>query len=282
MWHWLHKSVWARNLSRTARISIMSSCILHGILLLLFLILHLMRPVTRIQVHKDLDLSKTVTIVIDPTASKNGVLSHTAAQQLSTVPSKNNNVASPGTTVVTQKNAPAKKNKPAPKPKKQAAKKSVTKKTATPKKVAQKPKPEPKKTEQKKSEKPVTLPEIKKPEAEKIVQPSPQAASAATQQEAVLPEGPILIARSASEAAHLTVAVAIQEELLRVWHPPIGTEDGISCTIQVTLDAQGKLTEFAIKKSSGFLLFDVSARAAIQQAVWPQAVWGTILELCLQ
>lgn len=297
MWHWLHKSVWVRNLSYTARISIISSCILHGALLLFFLIIHLMRPVTRIQVYKDLDLTKAVTIIIDPSSPKNGPASHQkiAAQQASSASSKNNNVVSPGTNLVAEKKVQAKKNTASAQKKKQPAKKTVPKekpvaqKPTVPKKVAQKPKPEPKKTEQKKSKEPAPLPETKKPEAAtsipniKKTESEKQVQSVATNPTPNTPPmAGYLIASSASEAATLTVALAIQEELLRVWHPPVGTEDGISCVVQVTLDAQGKLTEFAIKKSSGFLLFDVSARAAIQQAVWPQAVWGTILELCLQ
>jgi TonB family protein len=62
----------------------------------------------------------------------------------------------------------------------------------------------------------------------------------------------------------------------------VGIEEGVSCTIKVTVDDTGAVQLLEIVKSSGIMLFDVSARAALQQATWPRAFWGTTLELCLQ
>ena len=237
-------------------------------------------------------------IIIDPYAKKVGLQqgtgTHTAINNSNTV-SKSSEISRP---TVTKKNrtvpvAPSAKKTTTNKSKittKTASKKDTTKKTSIkklePKKNIKKPA-----VVKKKDAPPVKKQEfkpIKKEESNKTVQTLPempieQATVAATIQHDISAyEGPILIARSSQEATALTVQVQIQHELLRVWHPPLGIDDSVMCKMQLKINASGCIEQIDMIQSSGTLLFDVSAHAAVQQALWPHAVWGTTLELILQ
>ena len=298
MWRLLHKSVLA--IDPLVRISIAVSVGVHFLIILFCVVMQFVKPAHHIIINKDALSTKNITIIIDPHAPITGVVVHNKSKNVAGAPTKaqpkNNAPAKVATTVVAEKKSVKQnlvKKKSPQKAKKQSAK--VAKKPVT-KKTAPKPKPAAKKTV--KPDKKDVPKKIEKLEPKKVIEPimpepEPQPVEAPITQQPVSDSpamsplaaeivGPILIARSASDAAALTVQLAIQEELLRVWHPPVGIEDGISCVVLVVLDGNGIVQEIEIKKPSGLLLFDVSARAAIQQAVWPRAVWGTTLELCLQ
>ena len=298
MWRLLHKSVLA--IDPLVRVSIAVSVGVHFLIILFCVVMQCIKPAHHIIINKDALSAKNITIIIDPHAPMTGTLVPNKAKNVAVVPTKaqpkNDAPAQLATTVVAEKKritqSPVKKKSPQ-KAKKQSAK--VVKKPVTKKAVIQ-PKPAVKKTV--KSDKKVLPKKIEKLEPKKVIkpivpEPEPKTVEAPITQQPVsdtplMPPlaaeivGPILIARSASDAAALTVQLSIQEELLRVWHPPVGIEDGVSCAVLVVLDGNGIVQNIEIKKPSGILLFDVSARAAIQQAVWPRAVWGTTLELCLQ
>lgn len=296
MWRSLHKRV--LGIDPVARISIAIACGLHLLLLIAIMCAELLKPAQQIQISRQLQGAQTPIIIIDPMIKETKIIAAasagTATPALSTVASSSKapvqsvQVAQPDvaakqrrlekkTTVV------ASKPKPKQKPAKKTAPKKAPKKTAVPKKKEApklKPVETPKKEPEKKIEPPVasTSTPIKE---EKVLAPQ----TAAPEILPALPvssDGPIIIARSAVEAAAIAVHLEIQNELLRVWHPPIGIDDEITCTVRVIIDKEGTVKSLELTKPSGMLLFDVSARGAIQQAVWPRAVWGTTLELQLQ
>jgi outer membrane biosynthesis protein TonB len=270
MWHWLHKNVRAVNL--LLRFSVAASVGLHLLCIMILILMHYLQPTRQLTIQRSAPLTTEVTIVIDPRASVTGVVMPTQTQKSSTQTSQSAAVIKPEpekpkTTIISKPiTAKPSKKQQRKKPAKLPKKKKPAKPT---KKEAIKPKP-------KESDKKVI--EQVKP------QPTPtEATKLPVGNEVPLKiDGPIMIARSASDAAALAVQLEIQEELLRVWRPPVGIDEGVSCTITVTLDDTGAAQTVEIVKPSGILLFDVSARAAIQQAVWPRAFWGATLELCLQ
>ncbi len=301
MWHWLRKSVLA--IDPLIRQCVVVSGGLHLFFIIAMIAFHWFKPVQQIAIFQHASVTKDVTIIIDPHAPVTGVImqkrTHAAANgsSHSTNASVKSEVKKPATTMVAEKkSAPARKKTPqkatpkktVSKPKKQ---KLPKKEPAKPKKVTPKKpiKAEPKKEPAKKEAlKPKEILE-KKDITQKIEPPVTQA----PQQEPVsalpdgisLPEGiegPIMIARSTADAAGLAVQLEIQEALLAVWRPPVGIDEGISCQIRVQLKSDGTMQSLEITKPSGMILFDVSARAALQKTVWPRAVWGTVLELCLQ
>jgi outer membrane biosynthesis protein TonB len=282
MWHSLRKSVLA--IDPLVRLCIAVSCGLHIVLTMAILIAAWLQPAKQIIINKDAYIPQEVTIIIDPRASVTGLVTQKSA------PSNGNNSQSntavkkeaqkSATTLVAEKKATArvakkimpKKTVPKPKPK-QSVKPTPKKEVKAVKRNVEKPKPQPKPEIKKVIEKPMPTPSL----VDESAAPSGCAANVP-----IGVDGPIMIARSASDAAALTLQCEVQQELLRVWIPPVGVDASISCQIKVVLGADGTLTSLEIIKPSGMRLFDVSARAALQQAVWPRGVWGTTLELCLQ
>lgn len=284
MWHSLHKSVQAVDL--LLRFSVAVSVGLHVLCIILVVVMHYVRPAHQITIQRNTPLTTEVTIIIDPRASSyaratadgpvTGVVMDKPAQSSQMSASTKTESQKPVTTIV---NAPAVKMKS--QTKQQASKQKSKPKTASKKSA-------PKKLPKSKLAKPVKKSSFAKASADmdkpRIETPQ-QAPAQQVPQTIELPahiDGPIMIARNVSDAAVLSVQLEIQQELVRVWCPPVGIEEGISCTIKVVLENDGTVKSLEIVKPSGMMLFDVSARAAIQQAVWPRAVWGTTLELCLQ
>jgi outer membrane biosynthesis protein TonB len=292
MWHLLRKKV--HGIDPVARISISIAGGLHLFLLLIVVCVEWLKPVQKIEINRQLHDAATAIIIIDPTVKETKIIHSSAvphtkqtqkteAAAPSTSPKKAPS-QKPAITMVEDKKTTAPK-KTQPKAKPAAKKKPVQKKVEskkdtkkpTPKKESAKPKPveAPKKEPEKKIEKPEPVP----------IQPQATQEVAQAHNVPTLPDGssgPIIIARSAQEAAALTTHLAIQEELLRVWHPPVGVDEHAACTIRVIISTEGTIKSLEVTQPSGILLFDISARAAIQQAVWPRAVWGSALELCLQ
>jgi hypothetical protein len=178
---------------------------------------------------------------------------------------------------VPQKKQPAKKKAPRkPKPK-APAKKPVKKKNAVEKPAKKVVLPEKQKEPESKKipqQLPVAKPEQPKDQEEQ--QSLPQAV------EVPLPEGPVLIARTATEKKTIETQLQIQDELIRVWRPPLGIPDGCSCQVQIVIGLDGIVTTVTMVQPSSILLFDVSVRAAVQTAQWPQATWGKTIELIMQ
>lgn len=55
----------------------------------------------------------------------------------------------------------------------------------------------------------------------------------------------------------------LQKELIQQWKPPIGSPADASCEISSTINSTGKITHLTIVKSSGMVMYDLSARHAL-------------------
>lgn len=293
MWHWLRKKV--RGIDFVARVSVVLAVGIHLFLLLLMVCVEWVKPVQQIQINRQLQDVSTAIIIIDPTVKETKVIqSFTGVKQQAGIPSTTQKQATSApraaSTVIKEQKAkkqPPAQSKTKPKAKPTAQKKPAQKKAEEKKTIPKKEPAKPKLVEAPKKE-----PEKKVAPVEKKFEPKPTAPQVQAAQDiaqvnnaSALPDsnsGPMIIARSARDAALLAVHLAIQDELLRVWHPPVGIDESVACTVRVNIDAEGTIQSLELTQPSGILLFDISARAAIQQAVWPRAVWGNTLELCLQ
>jgi hypothetical protein len=70
------------------------------------------------------------------------------------------------------------------------------------------------------------------------------------------------------------VGSKIQQEILQHWNPPIGIPPGVSCELCVHVDANGKADSIKITKSSGRLVYDITARKALSACVFPKEIWN--------
>ena len=66
----------------------------------------------------------------------------------------------------------------------------------------------------------------------------------------------------------------IQHEILQHWNPPVGIPPGVSCQLRVHVDGQGKAKQIKITKSSGRLVYDVTARQALSACEFPKEIWN--------
>ncbi|HSW77095.1 MAG TPA: TonB C-terminal domain-containing protein [Candidatus Saccharimonadales bacterium] len=70
------------------------------------------------------------------------------------------------------------------------------------------------------------------------------------------------------------ISSQIQQEILQHWNPPIGIPAGVTCQLLVHVNGQGKADTIKITKGSGRLVFDVTARKAIDACVFPKEIWN--------
>lgn len=62
----------------------------------------------------------------------------------------------------------------------------------------------------------------------------------------------------------------VQGQINEIWAPPLETDSDIFCDLKVSIDLNGKLNNIIIVKSSGVPMFDMSAKIALQDIVWPK------------
>lgn len=58
------------------------------------------------------------------------------------------------------------------------------------------------------------------------------------------------------------------------WSPPPGIPTNATCTITIALDRQGIITAIEIDNSSGMLIYDLAAQAAMNEIHFPRLAWG--------
>ncbi len=197
-------------------------------------------------------------------------------------------------------------------PAKKVATKIAPVKTVTAKKVPVKPIPAkavPVKTVQTKTEKPkvVQAPvlEQKKPAVAKAVADKPEVVAKSVEQKI---EAPLALAQQTiaqpavaealadkpehvltyeqsnvstqieipyTQAREFYQQEALRKEISKHWKPPHGIPD--TCTGEITtyVGNNGVITDSVITQSSGILMYDVSARAAILASELPRWTWGT-------
>jgi hypothetical protein len=72
----------------------------------------------------------------------------------------------------------------------------------------------------------------------------------------------------------LRIYQAIQSEVSRFWNPPIGLSKDLECEIKASVDNEGKIYKVYVEKSSGVLVYDMSARMAFVKVEMPKEVYG--------
>lgn len=66
----------------------------------------------------------------------------------------------------------------------------------------------------------------------------------------------------------------IQKELGTCWKPPVGLKKDLVCTIGVQYARDGTIADLGVKKPSGVLVYDISARTAVQKMQLPRWAAG--------
>jgi len=62
----------------------------------------------------------------------------------------------------------------------------------------------------------------------------------------------------------------LQKELVTQWKPPLGAAKDSCCEIEFTIDKTGHIQKYAMIKSSGNLLYDISAKQALYSCTMPR------------
>jgi hypothetical protein len=67
---------------------------------------------------------------------------------------------------------------------------------------------------------------------------------------------------------------SLYHEIAQVWLPPPGVPADCSCVITVAIDWQGMVAQMNINASSGMLVYDLAAQAALSELQFPKIAWG--------
>lgn len=160
---------------------------------------------------------------------------------------------------------------------------------ATPKKTTEPikkelPKTEIKKIEEVKKEIPIKQkddkPKEKTPSFDKlrtsggdIVPPVAQAVDTQQTITPVIPEN-AQISHNYREVEALRRSAQLQKELVQKWKPPIGVSPDCMCEISFFVNSTGAIEDLKMVKSSGVVMYDISARQALFAMKMPQWTYG--------
>ncbi|MCK4499016.1 hypothetical protein KAU11_00800 [Candidatus Babeliales bacterium] len=83
--------------------------------------------------------------------------------------------------------------------------------------------------------------------------------------------------------ARAKAQVALECEIMRLWSPPNGVEDGTQAIVQFSVDASGNVSAFDIIKSSDVLIYDLSIARIALAFNFEKCLWGKVftVEFCL-
>jgi len=76
------------------------------------------------------------------------------------------------------------------------------------------------------------------------------------------------------EVEELRRGAQLQKELVQKWQPPIGVSPDCTCDISFFVNKQGIIEQLKMVKSSGIMMFDISARQALFSMKMPQWTYG--------
>jgi hypothetical protein len=82
------------------------------------------------------------------------------------------------------------------------------------------------------------------------------------------------ISHNYREVEALRRGAQLQKELIQKWQPPIGVSSDCTCDISFFVNKKGTIENLKMVKSSGVILFDVSARQALFSMKMPQWAYG--------
>lgn len=83
------------------------------------------------------------------------------------------------------------------------------------------------------------------------------------------------------ELDSLTIQHKIQQSVQKYFKPPIGVSKNASCELQVQINKQGVAQQVTVTKSSGIMVYDVSARGAIRHIDFPRDVWNKTITIVI-
>lgn len=94
-------------------------------------------------------------------------------------------------------------------------------------------------------------------------------------------DGPIEVPvyAEAVEEAEFNVNTAvyqknIQQEVERLWHPPVGVAKGTTCTLLIDVNAQGKVSKAELITRSQVLIYDLSVIKIAKKFAFNESLWG--------
>lgn len=102
----------------------------------------------------------------------------------------------------------------------------------------------------------------------------PKSNIAASQQTQAIPQQKQAATDKRYSKKHLHYFRMIQEEVMRVWEPPVGIPKGTECTVLFSIDNHGNVQHFELIKRSNMLLYDLSITQAAQSFNFNKALWG--------
>lgn len=152
--------------------------------------------------------------------------------------------------------------------KKQKPKKSVSQKKNTkkkPKAATSKPKKKTEKTQKKE----------KKQKAQTVKQKQ-----VAPKKQQGKQEQPLLVGRHEMEA--LKMQEALEQEIVKQWKPPTGLPKTLACTLSFFVSWSGDIQKITIEKSSGVLMYDISARMSVAALSLPKTAHGKEFTITFQ
>lgn len=255
MWFWLRKNIHEGNFSTF----LAASALIHVLFLAWFF-------------FGFKDRSSQLAFMVTPAMLNNKIEFVFGPVKNSAKPGTKNTRAAVQKNNTKTKSAPAKKLDMKTSIAQKKSQKPVAKKVETKKKIA---KPIEKKIEEKKtpeSEKP--KPEIKKEPEKKIeevktpINSDPIALS--TNDSETIQQQQIGI----HERGLIDEYIAFQKDIVAQWAPPPGVAHDCMCLVTVMVDWQGAVKDITIEKSSGVLVYDASARAALAKLTMPRWAWG--------
>ena len=126
--------------------------------------------------------------------------------------------------------------------------------------------------------KPAPAPVETKKEEPKIEPPKEVApvAKALDIQQAITPVIPenAYVSDNYREVEALRRHAQLQNEIIKCWKPPFGVSPTSACDISFSVSTTGAVQDIVITKSSGALMYDISARQALYAMAMPKWTYG--------
>jgi len=91
--------------------------------------------------------------------------------------------------------------------------------------------------------------------------------------------GNAIVSNNYREVEALRRGAQLQKELVHKWHPPIGVSPDCTCEISFFVNNKGIIENLKMVKSSGVMMFDISARQALFAMKMPQWTYGNPLTI---
>jgi len=245
------------------------SLLFHGLVMVyLFIFYNGYRYSTKLVVTP-MSVSLLPTSVVRPASTS----MHSAVQTGASKPASPQKITkTPSTTI--RKESPKKvvapPKKPAPKPQVKDTGQKAKPQEQAPKKVTQKEQPK----QQQKKPAPA---EKKSAEQKKAQEPQQQQVNEQQLNQNQVGSGQTMPAaqpRAVEDYDTPQIQQYVQNEISQKWTPPIGLPEDLMCEIIIQVGNDGSVEDSKIEKSSGVLIYDLSARSAASSLSLPRWAWG--------